>query len=99
RDRNVTGVQTCALPILPHDDPRQRGAQRLREHPSNLIWAILAKGSSWLTSTCVLPTHDCVRDIQSSNASRTPSCSNSARTCSWPDRKSTRLNSSHVSIS
>src|SRR5207249_9313073 len=25
RDRNVTGVQTCALPILPHENRQSRG--------------------------------------------------------------------------
>src|SRR5437868_15515794 len=30
RDRNVTGVQTCALPI--YDGERRRGARAVREH-------------------------------------------------------------------
>src|SRR5438067_9339168 len=59
RDRNVTGVQTCALPIFAHARLRQRRA------PSR------------------------------SGGARPAACSSGDRR----DRKSTRLNSSHVSIS
>src|SRR5207249_9767750 len=32
RDRNVTGVQTCALPILPCSTPREEKSSRGVEH-------------------------------------------------------------------
>src|SRR5439155_6977529 len=33
RDGHVTGVQTCALPIWPHDAAALRARGRLRRHP------------------------------------------------------------------
>src|SRR5207249_9104370 len=89
RDRNVTGVQTCALPIcrLPPDvGGREPGDGRLHRHR-------LECGSR--------RDGHCVRSV--------PAAGRAALSAGWHDerwgaadagdRKSTRLNSSHVSIS
>src|SRR5207249_9152681 len=82
RDRNVTGVQTCALPISPRR-PERRRSPRSR-----------ALG---------IPSPRPAPGIQPRPRRKEPRCAGASTPSSfdgaWPDRKSTRLNSSHVSIS
>src|SRR5439155_11628948 len=77
RDGHVTGVQTCALPILTHTN-RPRGISTLR---SLRLWR-----AAWLKIR--------VGEIVSFSASGAGASFRIAG-----DRKSTRLNSSHVAIS
>src|SRR5207249_6487457 len=83
RDRNVTGVQTCALPIwgdVLH--PRRQRLRDPRRRPLRLVERRFRRRAQRL----------CAPSLQ-----REP---DGARTRAGDqDRKSTRLNSSHVSIS
>src|SRR5207249_8143059 len=79
RDRNVTGVQTCALPIwaLEHEPPAVRLDDRVTDREPQ------ARALAWLLGGEERRKH--LRSDLVGNPR--------------PDRKSTRLNSSHVSIS
>src|SRR5699024_11471418 len=94
RDRNVTGVQTCALPILV--DPAWH-AEELRAIADVLADRGLQVELGWATHAH----HDhLLWHPRFGSAPRwaTPSAAATARV-HLADRKSTRLNSSHVSIS
>src|SRR5207249_5768503 len=95
RDRNVTGVQTCALPIC---------TRLLRQKPA--VSRLLFQGAEGARSRCASWTNGFCRE--GSNDWRVcPRCGAGPVPCyrredvhRWSrDRKSTRLNSSHVSIS
>src|SRR5437868_9947815 len=85
RDRNVTGVQTCALPI---------------SHTSTLIAMLVEQGTlSWDDPVDkYLPSFAGIAVREKSAAARTPKV-RELLSHTAGDRKSTRLNSSHVSIS
>src|SRR5699024_12196478 len=81
RGRNVTGVQTCALPISANYSGPS-GGRRL----SVRRCASLKEATTFTTSPLLMNPDDRARFGRVENAARL-------------DRKSTRLNSSHVSIS
>src|SRR5437868_11016389 len=82
RDRNVTGVQTCALPILQASRTRAPWLLPRTGFPARCIdVSAICKTARWLRQT---PSRSGRREI---------------RQPVGRDRKSTRLNSSHVSIS
>src|SRR5437870_7828365 len=92
RDGHETGVQTCALPILPW-----RGRSRVFEPHSE---------ASATPNTRFLSSPSLSRAFAASSNSRFFACSSIffssasiSRAICFSDRKSTRLNSSHVAIS
>src|SRR5207249_9255481 len=94
RDRNVTGVQTCALPICSLDRfPSAYLAVRTAAFRKIISTRFGFRLSSFdrRASGCVLKTGSRRREKADFGAENT--------SASLPDRKSTRLNSSHVSIS
>src|SRR5207249_7429938 len=94
RDRNVTGVQTCALPILIN---RVAEPDQLDAEVEKLVTKIVAKpriavamGKEFFYGQVELSIAAAYE-----SASQTMACN----MMDEADRKSTRLNSSHVSIS
>src|SRR5699024_11719136 len=95
RDRNVTGVQTCALPILKTKDKKTKSKSDSATHTvvagDTLSEIAFEYGVTYeelmewndLTTTLIYPGQELkVKKVDKKT-----------------DRKSTRLNSSHVSIS
>src|SRR5256885_6492313 len=91
RDYKVTGVQTCALPISGFRGwPRSRAAaSSIRTTYARTVSPCPRRGTTkWLSSGC---------ELFKSSTMRSPPCAST--TASKRDRKSTRLNSSHLVIS
>src|SRR5207248_4831788 len=92
RDRTVTGVQTCALPIFGKDPAARRdvtAALRTLAHDTT-DHALAARSvllGAVVAATASPPDHATVAELLDGFEKR------------YPDRKSTRLNSSHRTIS
>src|SRR5699024_11918369 len=101
RDRNVTGVQTCALPICPRDGLQNEATPLTVQDKVNFIHALAETGLTYIEAgSFVSPKW--VPQMAGSGAvfgalKRKEHITYAALTPK--DRKSTRLNSSHVSIS
>src|SRR5207249_5621630 len=99
RDRNVTGVQTCALPI----STCQQVMTVVDVTPPTLTCASnVAVECSALPPPVARATDDCDPNpslTMTESRKDSPCPDNYTLTRTWTDRKSTRLNSSHVSIS
>src|SRR5207249_6678322 len=97
RDRNVTGVQTCALPIFT-GVINQDFADQLRR-PVDNIWREIA-GLEGIQERIVLLCVDAINENPNPTQLLEQVDKLVQGALPWlKDRKSTRLNSSHVSIS
>src|SRR5207249_6337750 len=92
RDRNVTGVQTCALPIWRSDSVLYHDDLAVPNDPfyfRDFVANAARFGLKYLAES----------DLHSMSAAGVSADARAFLSTLDPDRKSTRLNSSHVSIS
>src|SRR5699024_11762119 len=105
RDRNVTGVQTCALPILQNSDEITDNRKLISSELSNLVKNELKDTEkeeiiNKLEKTTPSLSEEEVKKVVLAEILKDYSDKqNSQPKATFRDRKSTRLNSSHVSIS
>src|SRR5699024_11336907 len=100
RDRNVTGVQTCALPIFGHPDGEDWDFRTWllkinNNDPEKVQWLLYVMG------LCMLPNVNIGANVmlRGDSGSGKSTIGTLISKVYTGDRKSTRLNSSHVSIS
>src|SRR5207249_9176449 len=94
RDRNVTGVQTCALPILAGFKLSAFLRTQVETGVAKCCFGLLLDG---LAAQVLSLTHDVT--LFRTHVHPTLGVAPEILSSLWRDRKSTRLNSSHVSIS
>src|SRR5207249_5578654 len=99
RDRNVTGVQTCALPILPSTAHRPGGEKAIAAFMEQYLAASAsALGISETELKTDLKNGQSLSQIAAAR-NVTQATFRTKVIANLKDRKSTRLNSSYVSIS